>query len=311
MLPPLNALRAFECAARHLSFAAAAEELHVTPAAISHQIKLLEETLGVTLFQRLTRAIQLTEEGACLVPHIREGFEHFHLGLRDLKRLRNDNVLTVSAGPAFTSLILVPRLTRFMEANPDIDVRVSANMKFSEFGVDGIDVSIRFSVWDFAGLYAARLTEDWVVPLCSPAYYAEHKAAFLQPALPGLTLIHDDGLLGHEDVPDWRALFAAAGLDEGLADRGLRFNQADHALGAARDGNGVLFGRRALAGPDLQAGRLVIPFDAAMKMTRAFYLVCPKGHEKRRAILAFQQWLETEISMLGLHEAPCVLRNQA
>src|SRR5262245_1665993 len=167
-LPPLNALRAFEATARHLSFSKAATELHVTPAALSHQVRGLEASLGLKLFHRRARGIELTDTGRALYPGLKAGFESLREAVAQLDRGRMDNVLVVSATPGLTAKWLVPRLYRFLQANPQIEARVSATMAFADFTTDGVDVAIRMSTGVHPGLHVEKLMEDAVLPLCSP-----------------------------------------------------------------------------------------------------------------------------------------------
>src|ERR1044072_8646304 len=159
-LPPLNALRAFEAIARHLSFAKAADELHVTPAALSHQIRALEEQLGLPLFHRRTRAIELTDAGRLIYPGLHAGFESVRGAMAQLERSRDSNVLVISATPGLVAKWLMPRLWRFLHAHPDIDARVSATLKGAGFGAQGGGVAIRPSQHPPGGLFPEKLADD-------------------------------------------------------------------------------------------------------------------------------------------------------
>src|SRR5437762_9784953 len=167
-LPPLNALKAFEAIARHLSFANAADELHVTPAALSHQIRALESQLGLELFHRRTRAIELTDAGRLIYPGLHAGFESVRNAIGQLERRREGNVLVISATPGLVAKWLMPRLWRFLHTYPDIDARVSATMKLADFGSDGVDVAIRMSTGNHPDLHVEKLFEDSMLPVCSP-----------------------------------------------------------------------------------------------------------------------------------------------
>ncbi|MEL6747282.1 MAG: LysR substrate-binding domain-containing protein, partial [Pseudomonadota bacterium] len=259
---PLNALRAFEAAARHLSFAKAARELNVTPAALSHQIKGLEQTLNAKLFLRLTRAVALTEAGKLLYPGVHEGLTQIRMAVAKVDQVADDRVLVVSVGPAFTAKWLLPRLPAFLQAHPEIDARISANLGRSDFFSDGVDVAIRFGRMDVTDDFIARpLLPDAVLPVCSPAFLASRPLN--EPAdLAGVPLIHDTSLVepfdgAHAQWADW---LGAAGVSHIDATRGIRVNIADHAINAAAAGAGVGLVRHVLVQDDLKAGRLIAPF---------------------------------------------------
>jgi LysR family transcriptional regulator, glycine cleavage system transcriptional activator len=295
--PSLNALRAFDCAVRHMSFQKAAEELFVTPAALSYQIRQLEEHLDLKLFDRLNRAVRLTAEGEALAPGIRDGFLAFENALRLLNRRQADNVLVVSAGPAFTAKWLAPRLYRFMLRHPEIDARISASLKLVDMQRDDIDVSIRFGRGKYEGCDSILLFDEYVTPMCSPRV-ANGEIPLEQPSdLAHHTLIHDDTHVGVFDLADWKNWLDAAGAPDVDPKRsGLHFNIADHALDAAVAGAGVVLGRWILAQNDLEAGRLVTPFDLKIKADFSFYAVILKNRLKDKNIRAFCAWLRDEIS---------------
>jgi LysR family glycine cleavage system transcriptional activator len=296
-LPPLNALRAFEATARHLSFTQAARELHVTPAALSHQIRGLEERLGLALFHRHTRAIELTEEARLIYPGIHAAFETLRETIQRLDRVAPSNVLVVSATPGFTVKWLVPRLYRFLEAHPAIDVRISSSMQKATFEGDGIDVAIRFVLSTLPDHHVERLAEDTVVPLCSPRLIASDWP-LRQPAdLARHTLIHVDLPSPFPPMPTWSDWLAEVGLDGFDATRGLRFNTVDHAIDAAVEGVGVALGQKIIALGDLQAGRLVVPFGPELPIrARGYHFVCPRGAMAQPKVRAFRDWLFAEIA---------------
>lgn len=298
-LPPLNALRAFEATARHLSFSRAATELHVTPAALSHQIKGLEDFLGVRLFERKARSIALTDAGRQLYPGLHSAFLQIRQAVASLERLQNDRVLVISAPPGFTAKWLAPRLYRFLIANPDIDARISSSMTIVDFGADGVDVAVRNTRGPFDGLVVDKLIDIHMLPVVSPRYLDQIGALTAPADLLKATLIHDDSLLGLADIPTWADWFRAAGFDHPQLDRGLRFNSADHALDAAVEGAGVLLGHRTLAYDDLRTGRLVAPFDITLKTGRAFHFVCPIGSEARPKVAAFRTWIGAEMAAMN------------
>lgn len=291
-LPPLTALRAFEAAARHMSFVKAAEELSVTPAALSFQIKSLEEHLGAPLFHRLNRAVALTEAGTALIPGTSDGFQSLSNAWRAAQRLQDEQSLTVTAGPAFTAKWLAPRLYEFAQAHPEVELRFSASLKMMDFGRDAIDVAIRFGYDNDAGLYSLPLAEEWVAPVMTP-----HLAA-LYPDAESLTsapLIFDDSINFLQPRCDWKAWFAAVGIDFDPR-HGPRFSQADHAVDAALAGVGVVLGRRALVVKDIADGRLVMPVNTALSTRARFRFLCPQGTENRQQVRAFREWMLHEIS---------------
>jgi LysR family glycine cleavage system transcriptional activator len=291
-LPPLNALRAFEAIARHLSFAKAADELHVTPAALSHQIRALEEQLGLPLFHRRTRAIELTDAGRLIYPGLHAGFESVRGAMAQLDRSRDSNVLVISATPGLVAKWLMPRLWRFLHAHPDIDARVSASLKIADFAAEGVDVAIRLSKENHPELYAERLFNDSVLPVCSPRLVEQ---GLHSPAdLPRFPLIHYDIPTSMHAPPLWADWFAVAGL-QGDATRGLKVNVADHALDAAVAGAGVSLSFKLIASDDVHSGRLVTPFGPELPLASGYNFVCPKGHEKRPNVRAFRDWLFAEM----------------
>jgi len=291
-LPPLNALRAFEAIARHLSFAKAADELHVTPAALSHQIRALEEQLGLPLFHRRTRAIELTDAGRLIYPGLHAGFESVRGAMAQLDRSRDGNVLVISATPGLVAKWLMPRLWRFLHAHPDIDARVSASLKIADFAAEGVDVAIRLSKENHPELYAERLFNDSVLPVCSPRLVEQ---GLRSPAdLPRFPLIHYDIPMSMRAPPLWADWFAVAGL-QGDATRGLKVNVADHALDAAVAGAGVSLSFKLIASDDVHSARLVTPFGPELPLASGYNFVCPKGHEKRPNVRAFRDWLFAEM----------------
>ena len=296
-MPPLNALRAFEAAARHESFSRAADELNVTPAALSHQIKGLEEFLQTLLFHRKTRRVELTDAGRLIQPEIREGFECLLRAVRRLEQRRDDNVIVVTTGPAFSAKWLAPRLYRFVAAHPQIDLRIAANLALTDFRGDGIDAAIRFGSGVYPDLFSEMLFEDVMLPMCSPSLLEGPSAIRTPSDLRHATLIHDESLVHiAPEAPNWRGWLQKAGVEGVDADRGLRFNLADHAIDAAVEGAGVVLARKVLAQRDLDGGRLVAPFGMGISVKRAFYFVCPRGHENRDNIRIFREWLAEEVA---------------
>lgn len=292
-LPPLNALRAFEATARHLSFTLAAEELSVTPAALSHQIKGLEDFLGQRLFIRKVRAIELTPAGLALYPGLHAAFLQIRQTVELVDRTPNDKVLVVSAPPGFTAKWLAPRLYRFLMANPGIDTRISATQALANFTTDGVDIAIRNSRIDARGLWSKRLIGITLLPVASPRLVAEHRIS--EPSdLAKVPLIHDDLLGSLTGLPTWADWLAIAGVEGINLARGLRFSSPDHALEAAVEGAGVLLAHKTLAHDDLRTGRLVAPFSLELPTERAFFLACPETNARRPNVQAFVSWILDE-----------------
>jgi LysR family glycine cleavage system transcriptional activator len=291
-LPPLTALRAFDAAARHMSFAKAAEELAVTPAALSFQIKSLEEHLGAPLFRRLNRAVELTEAGKALAPGAAEGFRTLATAWRSVKRLQDEQTLTVTAGPAFTAKWLAPRLYEFAQAHPEIELRFSASLRIVDFARDAVDVAIRFGTSADPTLWSHPLAEEWVAPVMTPALATRYPTP---ESLVDAPLIFDDSIDFLQPRCDWTAWFRLMGIDH-TPTHGPRFSQADHAIDAALAGVGVVLGRRALVVKDIHEGRLVLPFGTALLSSARFRFLCPMGTENRPQVKAFRDWMLAEIA---------------
>lgn len=293
-LPPLKSLQAFEAAARWLSFSKAAEELFVTPAAISQQIRQLESYLGVTLFRRVTRAVHLTDDARTVLPLVTEGFDRLAEAVERLARQDETGLLTVSSAPTFAIKWLVQHLTAFSAKYPDIDVRLDASLETRDFDRDGIDVSIRLGLGVYPGLHVTRIFGEEVSPVCSPALLDSEKPLNILENLREHRLLHVDwGKLAAQS-PDWRMWAKAAGLEDLDVDRGPRFSVENMAIEAAINGKGVALVSHSAVAADLRAGRLVRPFDLAVKTDIAYWLVCPPGHLRRPKVRAFCAWLLAE-----------------
>ncbi len=290
-LPPLTALRAFDAAARNMSFARAAEELNVTPAALSFQIKSLEEHLGQPLFRRLNRAVELTEAGRALAPGAAEGFQTLAAAWRSARRLQDNTTLTVTAGPAFTAKWLAPRLYEFARAHPEIDLRFTATLRKLDFDRDEIDVAIRYGYGDDEGLYSCPLREEWVTPVMTPELAERYPTP---ESLREAPLMFDDSIDFLRPRCDWPTWFRAVGIDF-APEHGPHFSQADHAVDAALAGVGVVLGRRAMVVKDLHEGRLVAPYGIALGSQARFRFLCQLGAEDRPQIKAFREWILSEI----------------
>lgn len=301
VMPPLSALRAFEAAARHLSLTRAALELHVTAGALSHQIRGLEDLLGVKLFERRVRSIALTTAGKQLYPGLQTGFGHIRAAVASLKAAGDPHVLVLSTSPGLTAKWLAPRLYRFAANHPDVDVRISSSLANANFTTDGIDLAIRnMAISPVADLLLETeiLAEISFVPVCSPSLLEKFGPMNEAGDMVRLPLIHDEVLVGRAKVPTWADWFEAARVDGADLRRGLRFNSADHALDAAGEGAGVLLAHDVLAYDDLRTGRLVIPIDLALPSGRAFHLVWAKGRRPSEAADAFRHWIKDEMAAL-------------
>lgn len=306
-LPPLTALRAFDAAARHMSFAKAAEELFVSPAALSYQIKSLEEHFGLPLFRRLNRAVELTAAGRALMPGVAEGFAQLHEAARAVARLRDQGVLTLTAGPGFTAKWMAPRFFAFATAHPEIELRFVASLRIMDFDRDGVDAAIRFGPEVDDGLFSEVLMRDWVTPVCTP----ELAAGLARPEdLAGRPLIHDESLAIFEPVADWAAWFRVAGVTDPPRG-GPRFSQADHAIDAALAGAGVAIGRGSLAERELASGRLVAPFRLALAPPARYRFVCPAGQETTPRMATLREWLAHEAASLEVLSSGMDVRDVA
>lgn len=289
-IPPLTALRAFEAAARHMSFAQAAEELHVTPAALSFQIKSLETHLGAPLFHRLNRAVELTEAGRALAPGMQSAMSEIRGAWRAARRLQENTSLTITAGPAFTAKWLSPRLFAFGDLHPGVDLRFVATLRILDFARDEIDVAIRFGMGEDKGLVSENLTEEFLTPMMTPAL--AQRFGTLE-GLRDAPLLHDDSINFLKPRVDWNAWLSVAKLDRDAA-HGPRFSQADHALDAAIAGGGVVLGRGTLAATALDTGLLVAPFELALSTDAKFRIVHQKGAENRPVLSDFLSWIRQE-----------------
>jgi LysR family glycine cleavage system transcriptional activator len=274
-----------------MSFAKAADELNVTPAALSFQIKSLEEHLGAPLFRRFNRAVELTEAGTALAPGAAEGFLALAAGWRAAQRLQDNRTLTVTAGPAFTAKWLAPRLYEFAQAHPEIELRFSAALKIVDLTRDGIDVAIRFGYGPDTGLYSLPMAEEWVTPVMTPDLAKRHPTL---ESLMDAPLIFDQSISFLRPAVDWPAWFRAMGLTANPT-HGPQFSQADHAVDAALAGVGIVLGRRALVVKDIAEGRLVAPFKTALSTGARFRFLCNEGAETRPQIAAFRDWMLSEI----------------
>lgn len=290
-LPPLSSLRAFEAVARRLSFSRAAEDLHVTPGAVSQQIRLLEELLGEGLFVRTKRSVAMTEAAMRMLPDIQAGLEMLSRATSSKTTFSPANTLTLSVAPSFASKWLLPRLAGFSEQHPDIDLRISATVGLADFKRDKVDLAIRLGRGSYPDLHAERLFGETLAPLCSPGLLKASGRLKKPDDLSRHRLLHDTSIPGESERPSWDRWLERAGAKHVASHRGTRFSLAELALQAAIDGAGVVLGRMVLAQGDLAAGRLVRPFKVVLPLDVSYFLVMVKGSVRRREIQCFRDWL--------------------
>ncbi|HEX4740964.1 MAG TPA: transcriptional regulator GcvA [Caulobacteraceae bacterium] len=292
-LPPLNALRAFESAARHLNFSRAAEELAVTPGAVSQQIQNLEDYVGAALFKRTPRGLLLTDSAQTALPALREAFDRLAEAASLLTAAVDGRRLTLTAPPSFAAKWLVPRLGRFEAAHPQVDVWLSADMDLVDFAASDVDLAIRYGPGPYPGLEAIRLLNETVIPVMSPDLAAANPVR--APAdLARHVLLHDGSSNADESCPDWQMWLAARGVRGVDATRGPRFNQSSLVIEAAMSGRGVALAKRTLAQDDLDAGRLVAPMPISTLIDFAYFLVHPKAKGRLPQVKSFVGWIRGE-----------------
>lgn len=293
MLPSLNGLRAFEAAARHLSFTRAAAELNVTQTAISHQIRRLEEQLGKRLFLRKSRALALTREAAEYVPAIRTAFDDLRRATARLQRPDREGLLTVSTTASLAAKWLVTRVASFQDAHPGIEVRITTSPHLVDFQREAVDMAVRYGRGNWSGLRTQWLMAEDIFPVCSPALMNGAKPLRRPEDLAHHTLLHTT--VGRED---WQLWLTAAGLPVSLAmRRGLSFDQRFMALQAAMDGLGVALGRTRLVDADIAAGRLVVPFSVVLPADAGYYIVTPEETADQTKIVLFRNWLTKSVAV--------------
>ena len=288
-LPPLNALRAFEAGARHLSFTKAAEELHVTQAAVSHQVKALEEHLGYPLFKRMTRKLGLTEHGRALFPVVSEAFLRIAETADALRSGGDSRTLTVSVTPAFGAKWLAYRLPRFWQKHPEIDLKVHHSILCADLRYDDVDVAIRFGHGGWDGLASEFVLRVDYTPVCSPALL-KGKHPLKRPGdLRHHTLLHED------DYDGWTQWLAVAGVSDVDPRRGPIIDDVTVLMQTAVDGGGVALGKLSMVSRDLAAGTLVAPFDITVPSELGYHLVYLPGALEREKVRVFRDFIMQEI----------------
>ncbi|HEK2653382.1 TPA: transcriptional regulator GcvA [Proteus mirabilis] len=285
-LPPLNALRVFDSAARHLSFTKAAEELFVTQAAVSHQIKTLEEFLGLKLFRRHNRSLLLTEEGQSYYLDIKEIFSSINEATRKLLARSAKGALTVSLSPSFAIQWLVPRLSGFNQAYPGIDVRIQAVDREEDKLADDVDVAIFYGRGNWTGLRTDRLYAEYLIPVCAPSLLTGEKPLKTPSDLIYHTLLHDTSRR------DWQAYVRQLEIQNQInVQQGPIFSHSSMVIQAAVHGQGVALVNNVMARSEIESGRLVRPFQDVLVSKNAFYLVCQDSQAELGKIAAFRQWI--------------------
>lgn len=284
-LPPLNSLKCFEVAGRLLSFTRAAKELNVTQAAVSHQIKVLEEDLGVSLFVRHPRRLALTEQGKALLPEVMEAFDKVSSAVSALSKEQTSNMISVRLAPSFAAKWLSPRLKYFWHQYPEIDLCLYHAHPAVDFGQEEIDIAVTYGKGDWPGVVAEPLISLDFFPVCPPSFLENDKPLTDMDNLRYYTLLHD---ANYECWNDWIKL---AGIEDINAKKGTIIDDTNVLIQAAVDGQGVALGSATFVGDLLESGRLVKPFDITLSNDFAYYVVYPQAHLKNPAVKAFKDWL--------------------
>ena len=288
-LPPLNALKAFEAAARHESFTRAAEELCVTQGAVSHQVKALEAEFAIKLFNRERQRLIITEAGRDYLAVVRDALDWIAVGTERLLQRQNAGVLTVSTSPDFAAKWLVHRLGHFAEAHSTIDLRVSATMHHVDFAREDVDMAVRHGDGNWPGLDAVELSAEQLFAVCSPKLLSGRRLG--KPAdILKFPLLHLDSRA------DWRKWLQAVGISDANVKHGPVLNRASMVIDAAINGQGIALARTTLAAWDLLNGRLVRPFPESLRLSKTYWIVCPKATSKVPKIVTFRGWLLAEAS---------------
>jgi LysR family glycine cleavage system transcriptional activator len=287
-LPPLNALRSFEAAARHQSFTRAADELCVTQGAVSHQVKSLEAELGLKLFNRERQGLVITNAGQEYLAVVCDAFDRIALGTDCLLQRLRSGVITVSMSPDFAAKWLVTRLGRFAEAYPEIELKVLATMHHVDFAREDVDLAIRHGDGNWTGLDAVNLCPEELFPVCSSALLGNRGGIYSPEDVLQFPLLHLN------DRRDWARWLEAAGAPGEALLHGPILNHASMLIDAAVDGQGLALARNVLVAADLINGRLVRPFRTSLPLKKTYWIVCPKATSALPKIVAFRDWLLAE-----------------
>lgn len=288
-LPPLNALKAFEAAARSESCTRAAEELCVTQGAVSQQVRALETALGIKLFIRERQRLVITEAGREYLAVVRDALDRIAVGTERLVQRQTSGVLTVSTSPDFAAKWLVHRLDQFVEAHPDVDLRVSATLHHVDFAREDVDIAVRHGDGNWPGLDVVRLCSEQLFPVCSPKLVSGRNRITQASDLLKFPLLRLD------DWKTWSRWFDAAGVADPVA-RGPVLNRASMLIDAAVNGQGIALARSVLAAWDLISGRLVKPIDVSLRVSKTYWIVCPKATSALPKIMTFRGWLLAEVA---------------
>jgi LysR family glycine cleavage system transcriptional activator len=286
-LPNLAALRAFEAAARHENFSRAAEEIHVTHGAISHQVRALEEELGVSLFVRYGKRIAITLEGEHFAETIRRALTEIAVAADAFKAGARQKKLTITALPSFAARWLSPRLGHFIEQHPDLEVMLQSSGHLTDFVRESVDIGIRFGRGNYPGLATEKLMDDYYYPVASPRFNSGRL-----PRTP--EKLAQSTLLRCEGEP-WEPWFRAAGLDLPEPSGGLVFQDSSMLVRAAAEGHGIALARHAIALTELASGELVRVSDIAIECPNSYYVVCPPSALQKPPVRAFRDWLFDEV----------------
>src|SRR3954468_17074834 len=287
-LPPLNALKAFEAAARHESFTRAAAELFVTQGAVSHQVKALEQELGLKLFNRERQRLIITEAGRDYLTVVRDAFDRISVGTERLLQRQNAGVLTVSTSPDFAAKWLMHRLGHFVEAHREIDLRVSATLHHVDFAREEVDLAVRHGDGNWPGLDTVRLSPEQLFAVCSPKLMSGKRRISKPADILKFPLIHMDSRI------DWKNWLETVGLDDAAATHGPVLNRASMVIDAAINGQGIALARTTLAAWDLIKGHLVRPFSLSLPLFKSYWIICPRATATLPKIVTFRDWLLAE-----------------
>ncbi|MCB2096781.1 MAG: transcriptional regulator GcvA [Parvularculaceae bacterium] len=287
-LPPLVSLRVFESVARHLSFTKAADDLHVTQAAVSHQIKNLEEWLSIPLFLRLNRTIKLTKEGEAYATALTGAFEAIADATDAILKDTGQQAINIATFDSIAANWLAPRIKKFQSRHPEMAIKILTHSAYSDFADGDIDVEIRYGAGDWPNLYVVKIADEDIFPVCSPKLLGRRKRPLNVADLDEYSLIHD------ELVMEWSDWIEAAGGTSAKADKGMRYNHSHIVIRAAAAGEGMALGRSLLVADDIAAGRLVAPFEHKMPSKYSYYLVRPREHAEKAWAKSFEEWLLLE-----------------
>jgi len=295
-LPPLNPLRTFEAAARHLSFTRAAQELFVTAAAVSHQIKTLEESLGVVLFIRHPKSLELTKAGEAYLPGVQAAFKQLAEATHQLHMRGNPRTLRINVPPTFAVKWMIPRMIRFLKVHPEIDLKISTSAKTVDFDRDDCDLAVRYGRGVYPGLQAELCLRVEVFPVCSPALLQGQHPLLTPADLKHHTLLHDDSVYSDSSNPDWAMWLQHAGVAGVDPTRGPSFWPSHLVINAAIDGLGVALAKKNWIEKDLREGRLVRLFDVSLPVEFSYFLVYPESRAGDPLITSFVEWLRSEVA---------------